>query len=188
MYEWFQSWTLFIAVFMLWACHAWLYCMLWHWTCEWFIFWKPGLTHIELLICWTCCGVSANAKHVSWKRWLLSDAAEEGREKKERDEIEKNKWQRIIQRRTLCGRIQTLWLRESSTKRDFSMSVSTVSSLNNRCTILGLVLHESFRLQFFWGGGACWPLKYPRAAQSNIFQASERSGLAHRACGTARPN
>lgn len=28
--------------------------------------WKGrGETYIELLICWTCCGVNANAKHVS---------------------------------------------------------------------------------------------------------------------------
>lgn len=33
-----------------------------------------GQTHIELLICCTCCGVSANAKQVSRNRWLLSDA------------------------------------------------------------------------------------------------------------------
>lgn len=35
-------------------------------------------SYIELLICWTCCGVNAKAKHVSWNRWLLSEAAEEG--------------------------------------------------------------------------------------------------------------
>lgn len=35
---------------------------------------------MELLICWTCCGVKAKAKHVSWNRWLLSDAAERSRE------------------------------------------------------------------------------------------------------------
>lgn len=33
-------------------------------------------SYIELLICWTCCGVNAKAKHVSWNRWLLSDAAQ----------------------------------------------------------------------------------------------------------------
>lgn len=33
-----------------------------------------GPAYIELLICWTCCGVKAKAKHVSWYRWLLSDA------------------------------------------------------------------------------------------------------------------
>lgn len=38
--------------------------------------------YIELLICWTCCGVKAKAKHVSWNRWLLSDAAERQRERK----------------------------------------------------------------------------------------------------------
>lgn len=32
---------------------------------------------MELLICCTCCGVKANAKQVSRKRWLLSDAKEE---------------------------------------------------------------------------------------------------------------
>lgn len=37
-------------------------------------------SYIELLICWTCCGVNAKAKHVSWNRWLLSDAAERDRE------------------------------------------------------------------------------------------------------------
>lgn len=37
---------------------------------------RRRLSHMELLICWTCCGVNAKAKHVSWKRWLLSAAAE----------------------------------------------------------------------------------------------------------------
>jgi hypothetical protein len=31
---------------------------------------------MELLICCTCCGVKANAKQVSRKRWLLSEAEE----------------------------------------------------------------------------------------------------------------
>lgn len=37
---------------------------------------KQCSSYIELLICWTCCGVNAKAKHVSWNLWLLSDAAE----------------------------------------------------------------------------------------------------------------
>lgn len=34
------------------------------------------VTYMELLICCTCCGVKANAKQVSRKRWLLSEAEE----------------------------------------------------------------------------------------------------------------
>lgn len=49
------------------------------WSASWLlvVVCKPTLlphTYIELLICWTCCGVNANAKHVSWNLWLLSEA------------------------------------------------------------------------------------------------------------------